>query len=50
MYVGEAIANAAHELCHKGDFSPDERMKGIFVYVQDFMLTLFNMQSNSTFM
>ena len=32
------------ELCQKGDFSPEIRMKGIFVYALECMLTLDKMQ------
>ena len=33
-----------------GEFSPDERMEGTFVYVLEFMLTLDKMQNISTLM
>ena len=36
------------ESCEKGDFSPEKRMKGIFAYVLDIMLTLAKMQNKST--
>ena len=35
------------ELCQKCDFSPEKRMKGIFIYVLEFMLTLAKLQNNS---
>ena len=46
IYVRLAIVNTARELCQKGDFSPEKRMKGIFVYVLEFMLTLDKMHNN----
>ena len=47
------IVDTAPELCHKCDFFfpefffPEKRMKGIFVYVLEFMLTLDKMQNTS---
>ena len=38
------------ELCQKGAFSPEIRMKGIFVYVPEFKLTLDKMQNISILM
>ena len=35
------------ELCQRGDFSQEKKVKGIFVYVLEFILTLAKMQSNS---
>ena len=38
------MVDTAPDLYQKGDFSPEKRMKGIFVYVLKNMLTLAKMQ------
>ena len=45
MQLCICLTRLAPELCHKGDFSPNKRMKGMFVYVLEFMLTLAKMHN-----
>ena len=44
------VVNTAPELHQKGNLSPEKKMKGIFVYVLEFMLALAKMQTNNTLM
>ena len=46
----EALVDTAPELCQKGIFFLKKRLKGIFVCVLEFMLTLDRMQNISTLM
>ena len=39
IYVGWVIVDPATELCQKSDFFLKKRMKGIFVYVLELILT-----------
>ena len=50
IFVGRVIVTTAPELCQKPDFFLKNRMKEIFAYVLEFMLTLARMQNNSIFM
>ena len=44
------IVATALDLCQKSDFFPEKRMKEIFAYVLEFMLTFDKMQNTSPLM